>query len=92
MKTIQYIDSHIDEDLSLEKVSELSVYSPFHFHRIFKLVTTGISGFPVTRLSAKLSKSIAYSTRRTFTYEIYHTNFKEHPEGKMVVDFCFPIH
>lgn len=39
VKTIQYIDNHIDSDLSLEKVSEVSAYSPFHFHRIFKLVT-----------------------------------------------------
>lgn len=39
VKTIQYIDNHIDSDLSLEKVSEISAYSPFHFHRIFKLVT-----------------------------------------------------
>ncbi|GEJ45004.1 GyrI-like domain-containing protein [Chryseobacterium sp. ON_d1] len=39
VKTIQYIDRHFDADLSLEKVSEVSAYSPFHFHRIFKLVT-----------------------------------------------------
>ncbi|WP_126652952.1 AraC family transcriptional regulator [Chryseobacterium aureum] len=39
MKTIQYIDSHIDMNLSLERVSEVGAYSPFHFHRIFKLVT-----------------------------------------------------
>ncbi|MCC3214176.1 AraC family transcriptional regulator [Chryseobacterium sp. X308] len=39
VKTIQYIDNHIDADLSLEKVSEVSAYSPYHFHRIFKLVT-----------------------------------------------------
>ncbi|MGN7865616.1 helix-turn-helix domain-containing protein [Chryseobacterium sp. 22458] len=39
VKTIQYIDSHIDEVLSLEKIAEVSAYSPFHFHRIFKLVT-----------------------------------------------------
>ncbi|RKE78526.1 GyrI-like domain-containing protein [Chryseobacterium sp. AG363] len=39
VKTIQYIDNHIDAELSLEKVSEVSAYSPFHFHRIFKLVT-----------------------------------------------------
>lgn len=32
-----------------------------------------------------------YSTRRTFPFEIYHSNFKEHPEGKMIVDFCIPI-
>jgi AraC family transcriptional regulator len=39
VKTIQYIDNHIDADLSLEKVSEISAYSPFHFHRIFKQIT-----------------------------------------------------
>jgi AraC family transcriptional regulator len=32
-----------------------------------------------------------YSVRKAFPFEIYHTNFKEHPEGKMVVDFCIPI-
>jgi len=32
-----------------------------------------------------------YTFRRTFPFEIYHTNFKEHPEGKTIVDFCIPI-
>lgn len=39
VKTIQYIDANLDTDLSLEKVAENSAYSPFHFHRIFKLIT-----------------------------------------------------
>ncbi|WP_139166089.1 AraC family transcriptional regulator [Chryseobacterium jejuense] len=39
VKTIQYIDTNLDADLSLEKIAEVSAYSPFHFHRIFKLVT-----------------------------------------------------
>ncbi|KMQ66597.1 hypothetical protein ACM46_03495 [Chryseobacterium angstadtii] len=33
-----------------------------------------------------------YTMRKTFPFEIYHSNFKEHPEGKMIVDFCIPIH
>jgi AraC family transcriptional regulator len=33
-----------------------------------------------------------YSTRKAFPFEIYHTNFKEHLEGKMIVDFCIPVH
>lgn len=33
-----------------------------------------------------------YSFRKAFPFEIYHSNFKEHPEGKMFVDFCIPIH
>lgn len=39
VKTIQYIDTNLDADLSLEKMAEMSAYSPFHFHRIFKLIT-----------------------------------------------------
>ena len=33
-----------------------------------------------------------YSVRKVFPFEIYHSNFKEHPEGKMIVDFCIPVH
>lgn len=32
-----------------------------------------------------------YQFRKSYPYEIYHTNYKEHPEGKMSVDFCIPI-
>ncbi|WP_347217486.1 helix-turn-helix domain-containing protein [Chryseobacterium sp.] len=39
VKTIQYIDANLDTNLSLEKIAEISAYSPFHFHRIFKLIT-----------------------------------------------------
>lgn len=33
-----------------------------------------------------------YSMRKAFPFEIYHSNFKDHPEGKMMVDFCIPVH
>lgn len=36
-------------------------------------------------------KENGYTIRKAFPFEIYHSNFKEHPEGKMVVDFCIPI-
>jgi AraC family transcriptional regulator len=39
VKAIQYIDNNLDTELSLEKVSEVAAYSPFHFHRIFRLIT-----------------------------------------------------
>ena len=38
VKIIQYIDNNLDTELSLERVSEIAAYSPFHFHRIFKLI------------------------------------------------------
>lgn len=33
---VQYINNHIDEKLDLDYLSNLSCYSPFHFHRIMK--------------------------------------------------------
>ncbi|WP_378173269.1 GyrI-like domain-containing protein [Aquimarina sp. SS2-1] len=35
---LQYIDEHLDGDVSLASVSKVAFYSPFHFHRIFKAV------------------------------------------------------
>ncbi|WP_299247727.1 AraC family transcriptional regulator [uncultured Aquimarina sp.] len=35
---LRYIDEHLDGDLSLETVANIALYSPFHFHRIFKAV------------------------------------------------------
>ena len=38
-KALQFIDENLDADLSLENISKVACYSPFHFHRIFKAVT-----------------------------------------------------
>ncbi len=34
-KVIDYIEQHIDQELSLEILSDVASFSPFHFHRIF---------------------------------------------------------
>ncbi|MDH7445866.1 AraC family transcriptional regulator [Aquimarina sp. 2201CG14-23] len=35
---LRYIDDHLDTDLSLESIAKVAIYSPFHFHRIFKAI------------------------------------------------------
>ena len=35
-KALQYIEQHLEEDLTLQTVARASNYSPFHFHRLFK--------------------------------------------------------
>ena len=35
-RVVEYINSHLDEDMDLKKLSEISNFSEFHFHRIFK--------------------------------------------------------
>lgn len=38
-KVLHYIEEHLSEELSLEIVSEVAAYSPFHLHRLFKAIT-----------------------------------------------------
>lgn len=38
-RVVDYIDANLDEEHSLEKLSKVAYFSPFHFHRIFKALT-----------------------------------------------------
>jgi AraC family transcriptional regulator len=38
-RVVDYIDAHLDEEHSLEKLSQVAHFSPFHFHRIFRVLT-----------------------------------------------------
>lgn len=38
-RVFEYIDEHLDDDLSLKTISEVAFFSPFHFHRVFKQIT-----------------------------------------------------
>lgn len=39
LKTLVYIENHIDEELTMENLAKQAFYSPFHFHRIFQAIT-----------------------------------------------------
>nr|WP_319999816.1 GyrI-like domain-containing protein [uncultured Draconibacterium sp.] len=38
-RVFEFIDKNLESDLSLNTVSEIAFFSPFHFHRIFKFIT-----------------------------------------------------
>jgi AraC family transcriptional regulator len=38
-RVIDYIESHLDENLTLETLAYIACFSKFHFHRIFQSVT-----------------------------------------------------
>lgn len=44
-RVIDYIEAHIEDELTLSRLSRVASFSPFHFHRIFK----GIVGEPLFR-------------------------------------------
>lgn len=57
-KVFTYIDNHLDTELSLETVAEVAHYSPFHFHRIFKVMTDETLNSYITRQRIEKSASI----------------------------------
>jgi len=38
-RVVDYIDAHLDEQHNLENLSQVAHFSPFHFHRIFRVLT-----------------------------------------------------
>ena len=38
-RVVDYIDAHLEDEHSLEKLSEVAHFSPYHFHRIFRALT-----------------------------------------------------
>ncbi len=56
-RVFTYIDDNLDTDLSLDTVSKIAFFSPFHFHRIFKVITSETLNVYVTR--RRIEKSAA---------------------------------
>ncbi len=48
-RVFEFIDKNLDSDLSLNTISEIAFFSPFHFHRIFKFITGETLNEYVTR-------------------------------------------
>ncbi|KQT24449.1 hypothetical protein ASG22_10615 [Chryseobacterium sp. Leaf405] len=97
VKAIQYIDNNLGEELSLEKVAEIAAYSPFHFHRIFKLITSETTQSYIIR--KRIEKSAFYLALRKnvnisdiylqfgfSNHSSFHKTFKKH-YGKSPSEF-----
>jgi AraC family transcriptional regulator len=71
-KIFQFIDENLDSKLSLSTVSEKAFFSPFHFHRIFKLLTGETLNEFVTR--RRIEKSVLDILHKKLSIsEIAHT-------------------
>lgn len=56
-----YIEEHLDENITLEDVAKVAYFSPFHFHRIFKMFLGETVNSFVNRL--RLERSAVYILR-----------------------------
>ncbi|MED0875718.1 AraC family transcriptional regulator [Bacillus mobilis] len=77
-KVQDYIESHINDSLSIEELAEVAGFSKFHFHRIFK----GIVDEPLSRYVNRLKLErathlLTYRTDMTITDIAYHFGFTD---------------
>lgn len=70
-RVFEFIDQNLESDLSLNKISEIAFFSPFHFHRIFKFITGETLNGYVTRKRIEKSASDLLHKNITAT-EIAH--------------------
>jgi len=61
-RVLQFINNHIGDELTLEKLSEISCYSTFHFHRIMKAYLGESVGAYVQRLRLGASANLLRMT------------------------------
>jgi len=88
-KVIDFIENNLDQELSLEKLSEVANFSPLHFHRIFSAFThETLNGF-VKRKRVEKSARLLLNNPETSVSEIAYycgynnvpvfcRNFKQH--------------
>jgi AraC family transcriptional regulator len=80
-RVLRFIGAHLDEDLSVERLSEVAGFSKFHFHRQFTAFT-GVSvakGISLMRLK-HASMKLAFDDSRSITAVAFDAGF-ETPES-----------
>lgn len=77
-KVQDYIESHINDSLSIEELADVAGFSKYHFHRIFK----GIVDEPLSRYVNRLKLErathlLTYRPDMTITDISYHFGFTD---------------
>jgi len=69
-RVLDYVETHIDEDLTLEDLARVASFSPFYFHRIFgAMVGETLNAF-VQRIRVEKAASKLISNPKKLVTEI----------------------
>lgn len=72
-KTIEYVENHLQEDLSLEDIAHAAGFSKFHFHRLFqKEVGLSVSEYTRYRRIANSAHMLLYTDERIIDIAFYY--------------------
>lgn len=67
LRALVYIEEHLEETLSLERISEIAGISPFHFHRIFRALSGETVQSYICRLRMEYAKGALLFSEKTVT-------------------------
>lgn len=87
-RVIDYIENHLDDELSLGKLSEVANFSPYHFHRIFSaFIGETLNDFIKRKRIEKAASLLLNSTDQPISeiagycgfnsFSVFCRNFKE---------------
>lgn len=72
----EFIDANLDNELSLETVAQIAYYSPFHFHRIFKMITNEtLNQYIIRKKIEKAASLLLHKKELTITSIVYQLGF-----------------
>lgn len=72
-KTINWIESHLHEQISNEDIVNVSSFSKFHFHRIFqKEVGMSVASYIRLRRLANAAAALLYTDHRIIDIALYY--------------------
>ncbi|CAH0532702.1 Right origin-binding protein [Vibrio stylophorae] len=61
MQVLQYLEQHLDEAIDVQKLAEFACYSPYHFHRIFRVYTgESVCGYRQRLLLERAAKQLKF--------------------------------
>src|SRR5436305_14977102 len=69
-RVMDYVQAHLAEDLTLEKLAAVAAFSPFHFHRVFAAITGETLSDFIRRIRLERAASALGLLRDTSVLEI----------------------
>lgn len=78
LRVLLHIQTHLDEDLSLEKLAKIARFSPFHFHRMFRaMVGESVSEYVRRTRLERAAHQLSF-TRRSVISIAFDAGYDSH--------------
>ncbi len=75
-KVMDYVEKHLNEEITLDKIAQIACFSPFHFHRIFSTLTNETLNTFIQRLRIeKAAQQLRYEENISISEIAYNCGF-----------------